>query len=72
MAGGTFNPLSGKDRPGTYINFKSTRTDTIGMGERGTVVIPLPNHTWGPAAQFIRLTTAAGRTYGGVGILHLR
>ena len=59
MAGGTFNPLSGKDRPGTYINFRSTRTDTIGMGERGTVVIPLPNHTWGPAAQFIRLTTAA-------------
>lgn len=59
MAGGTFNPLAGKDRPGTYINFKSARTDALGVAEAGIVVIPLLNHTWGPAAQFVQLTTAA-------------
>ena len=59
MAGGTFNPLAGKDRPGTYINFKSTKTDSIGLGERGIVVVPLLNHTWGPVGEFLELTAAA-------------
>lgn len=56
MAGGTFSKLSGKVRPGTYINFESTRHDTVGISERGTVIIPLMNHTWGPTGEYILLT----------------
>ena len=41
MAGGKFDKLAGKTRPGTYINFKSERTDTVGTSERGTAIIPL-------------------------------
>ena len=59
MAGGTFSKLSGKTRPGTYINFESTRHDAVGISERGTVIIPLPNHTWGPSGEFIMLTNAS-------------
>lgn len=59
MAGGTFDKLAGKVRPGTYINFVSTKHDTLGISERGIVVVPLTNHTWGPSAEFIKLTTEA-------------
>lgn len=59
MAGGTFDKLAGKVRPGTYINFVSTKHDTLGISERGIVVIPLLNHNYGPAGEFIQLTTAA-------------
>jgi hypothetical protein len=59
MAGGTFNKRAGKVRPGTYINFESTRNDTVGGSERGTVVIPLTNATYGPAKQWITLTNAS-------------
>lgn len=59
MAGGTFDKLAGKVRPGTYINFVSTKHDTLGISERGIVVVPLINHTWGPSAEFIKLTTEA-------------
>ena len=30
MAGGKFDKLAGKVRPGTYLNFESTRSDTVG------------------------------------------
>lgn len=59
MAGGTFDKLAGKVRPGTYINFVSTKHDTLGISERGIVVIPLMTHNWGPVAEFIKLTSAA-------------
>lgn len=59
MAGGTFDKLAGKVRPGTYINFVSTKHDTLGISERGIVVIPLVNHNYGPVAEFIKLTTEA-------------
>lgn len=39
MAGGKFDKLAGKTRPGTYINFQSERTDTVGTSERGTTII---------------------------------
>lgn len=55
MAGGTFDKLVGKERPGTYINFVSTRHDTVGISERGTVIIPLLKHNWGPVGEFIEL-----------------
>lgn len=35
MAGGTFDKLVGKVRPGTYINFVSTKHDTVGISSRG-------------------------------------
>ena len=56
MAGGTFDNLAGKVRPGTYINFESTRHDLIGTSQRGIVLIPLINHDYGPAKEFITLT----------------
>lgn len=55
MAGGTFDKLAGKTRPGTYINFVSTRHDTVGISERGIVIVPLIKHTWGPVGEYISL-----------------
>lgn len=58
MAGGRFDKLIGKERPGTYINFESGRdNNTVKTGTRGTVIIPLPKATYGPAKKFIKLTT---------------
>lgn len=59
MAGGTFDKLAGKVRPGTYINFESTRQDTIGISERGIVLLPLINHTYGPEKEFISVYGSA-------------
>jgi len=59
MAGGTFDKLAGKVRPGTYINFESTRQDTIGNSERGIVLLPLTGHNFGPAKEFITLLSSA-------------
>lgn len=53
MAGGTFDKLAGKVRPGTYINFESSRQDAIGIGERGVVLLPLIGYSYGPEKQFI-------------------
>lgn len=55
MAGGTFDKLVGKVRPGTYINFVSTKHDTVGISSRGIVVIPLMKHNYGPVGEFITL-----------------
>lgn len=58
MAGGRFDKLVGKVRPGTYINFESGRENAvISNGTRGTVIVPLPKATYGPAKQFIKLTS---------------
>lgn len=58
MAGGRFDTLVGKERPGTYINFESGRKNgVINAGTRGTVIIPLPKATYGPAKKMIKLTT---------------
>lgn len=60
MAGGRFDKLVGKVRPGTYINFESGReNDIASAGTRGTVIVPLPKATYGPAKQFVRLTNAS-------------
>lgn len=56
MAGGKFDPLVGKVRPGTYINYESARLDVVKLAERGTVLIPLLNADWGPAREFITIT----------------
>lgn len=59
MAGGKFDKLVGKKRPGTYINFISTRQDTQGVSDRGIVIIPLINHTWGPTGEYITLNSSS-------------
>lgn len=59
MAGGRFEKLAGKVRPGTYINFESTRVASVGVGERGIVVIPFIGHSYGPAKEFITINNAA-------------
>lgn len=58
MAGGKFDKLAGKVRPGTYMNFESTRSDTVGTSERGAVIIPLLKPSYGPAGSYIELTNA--------------
>lgn len=60
MAGGRFDRLIGKVRPGTYINFESGReNNAVSTGTRGTVIIPLPKAVYGPAKRFIKLTNAS-------------
>lgn len=60
MAGGRFDKLVGKTRPGTYIDFESGREQAvISAGTRGTVIIPLPKASYGPAKKFIKLTNAS-------------
>lgn len=55
MAGGKFDKLAGKVRPGTYVNNESTRQDTIGISERGIVFLPLINHDYGPDKEFVHI-----------------
>lgn len=59
MAGGTFDKNIGKVRPGTYINFESTRQDLVAGSTRGTVLIPLALTDYGPAKEFITLYNSA-------------
>ena len=56
MAGGTFDKSVGKIRPGTYINFESSNQSVLGTSDRGTVLIPLINHSYGPAKEFITIS----------------
>lgn len=59
MAGGTFDKLVGKTRPGTYINFISTRHDTVGISDRGIVIVPLLKHNYGPVGKYITLNVSS-------------
>ena len=59
MAGGTWNRLVGKERPGTYINFATTERNIVGIGERGIVLLPLINYCYGPAEEFITIENSA-------------
>ena len=59
MAGGTFNKLTGKTRPGTYINFESQKQSVIPISPRGIMLLPLIDHPYGPAGEFISLECAA-------------
>ena len=54
MAGGRFDKLVGKTRPGTYVNFESGRDNTTtSTATRGTVIVPLPKATYGPEKKLI-------------------
>ena len=54
MAGGTFDKSVGKVRPGTYI--KASNQSTLGSSDRGMVLIPLINHSYGPEKEFITIS----------------
>lgn len=56
--GGRFDSLTGKVRPGTYINFESQNRDSISVNARGTVLIPLIDHDYGPAKEFITIPSS--------------
>ncbi len=56
MAGGSFDKSVGKIRPGAYINFKSSRHETLSGSDRGTVILPLINHSYGPEKDFITIS----------------
>ena len=56
MAGGTFDKSVGKVRPGTYINFEASNQSTLGSSDRGMVLIPLINHSYGPEKEFITIS----------------
>lgn len=56
MAGGTFDKSVGKVRPGTYINFEASNQSTLSSSDRGTVLIPLINHLYGPEKEFITIS----------------
>lgn len=58
MAGGTFDKAVGKVRPGTYINFESANQETLSTADRGTVLIPLIGHTYGPDKEFITISNS--------------
>ena len=59
MAGGKFDAQVAKTRPGTYINFGGNHVEQVGEAERGIVLIPLINHSYGPVKEFITLTNEA-------------
>lgn len=59
MAGGTFEKSVGAVRPGSYVNFIGTKTETVAGASRGTVLLPLPDTDYGPAGKFITLTAAS-------------
>jgi hypothetical protein len=59
MAGGTWNKLSLKERPGTYINFQSDKTNVVSIAERGTAIMPLLGHNYGPAGEFITIESSS-------------
>lgn len=58
MAGGTFDKAVGKVRPGVYINFESANQETLGAADRGTVLIPLIRHSYGPEKEFITISNS--------------
>lgn len=57
--GGTFDKLVGKERPGTYINFESTRNDVVNNNTRGIALIPLFGHNYGPTKEFFNIYSSA-------------
>lgn len=59
MPGGTWSKLSLKERPGAYINFKSDKVNIVGIAERGTAIMPLLGHNYGPAGEFITLENSS-------------
>lgn len=56
MNGGTFTPGVEKARAGIYFNFKSTALQRVGIGDRGTVALPVQT-SWGEAKKFVSISS---------------
>ncbi|MBR1532713.1 MAG: phage tail sheath subtilisin-like domain-containing protein [Eubacterium sp.] len=53
--GGNFTPGVAKIRPGTYVNFKSTRQPVTFTDDDGIVVIPFMTSKFGPAQKYVEI-----------------
>jgi hypothetical protein len=58
MNSGRFDKLTGRIRPGTYINVDSNTQPGIQFATRGSALIPLVN-SWGPNATIIKVEATA-------------
>lgn len=47
MTSGRWDPVTGRVRPGTYINVDGTASDSVQYGQRGIVLLPLADLGWG-------------------------
>ncbi len=54
MNSGRFDKVTGRVRPGTYVNVDSNASPAVAYASRGNVLIPLAN-TWGPHAKLIKI-----------------
>ncbi|MCR5790108.1 MAG: phage tail sheath family protein [Lachnospiraceae bacterium] len=54
MNSGRFDKLTGRKRPGTYINVDANASPAVTYGARGNVLIPLVNN-WGPNATILKI-----------------
>ena len=59
MAGGRFDRRIGKVLPGNYINFEGTNQEILSPASRGTVIVPLIGHDYGPEKEFIVIDNSA-------------
>lgn len=53
--GGNFTPGVAKVRPGTYVNFKSTRQPVAFTDDDGIVVIPFMTSAFGPSQKYVEI-----------------
>ena len=56
MTSGRWNPLTGRVRPGTYINVNGVAADNVSYGTRGIVLVPLINFGWGGDGHILAVT----------------
>ncbi len=56
MTSGRWDPVTGRVRPGTYINVDGTANDTVQYGQRGVVLVPLADLGWGPDGEVVTVT----------------
>ena len=56
MTSGRWDPLTGRVRPGTYINVDGTATPTVTYGQRGIVLVPLADLGWGDDGKVVTVT----------------
>lgn len=55
MAGGKWDDYTVRRRPGVYVNFQTTREVSIGKQMRGTMILPMLGHDYGPEGEFVTI-----------------
>lgn len=56
MTSGRWDPVTGRVRPGTYINVDGTASDSVQYGTRGIVLVPLADLGWGTDGSIVTVT----------------